>query len=214
MRHDTLTPATRRFFRLTSSAAWMWSTPAGSRSWNRRTDSAAAIAMQRMLLSGAESPGGNGSEFTAAEVMRWLRDAVTGPTFIAPDSPWQNGFVANFNGRLHDKLPNREWFHRRAEARVLIERRRQFYNEHRPHRAPRYQPPATVRRARLDSDNIDARLTARSVTKFRFRSRIRASASTRSRLMDAAGDPATVSNGAAGSPADTVTPARTPAGRR
>ncbi|MEY8175061.1 integrase core domain-containing protein, partial [Burkholderia multivorans] len=48
----------------------------------------------------------------------------------------------------------------RAEAKVLIERWRQFYNEHRPHSAHRYQPPATVRRAWLDSDNIDARLTA------------------------------------------------------
>ncbi|WP_175130545.1 integrase core domain-containing protein, partial [Burkholderia puraquae] len=48
----------------------------------------------------------------------------------------------------------------RAEAKVLIERWRQFYNERRPHSAHRYQPPATVRRASLDSDNIDARLTA------------------------------------------------------
>jgi transposase-like protein len=35
-----------------------------------------------------------------------------------------------------------------------------IYNERRPHSAHRYQPPATVRRAWLDSDNIDARLTA------------------------------------------------------
>ncbi|WP_260427199.1 transposase, partial [Burkholderia stagnalis] len=48
----------------------------------------------------------------------------------------------------------------RAEAKVLIERWRQFYNERRPRSAHRYQPPATVRRAWLDSDNIDTRLTA------------------------------------------------------
>ena len=47
-----------------------------------------------------------------------------------------------------------------SEVRVLIERWRQFYNERRPHSAHRYQPPATVRRAWRDSDNIDARLTA------------------------------------------------------
>ncbi|ERJ40464.1 Mobile element protein [Burkholderia sp. AU4i] len=34
-----------------------------------------------------------GDEFTAAKVMRWLRDAASGPAFIAPGSPWQNGFV-------------------------------------------------------------------------------------------------------------------------
>ncbi|WP_155632651.1 IS3 family transposase [Burkholderia cepacia] len=102
----------------------------------------------------------NGAEFTAARVMRWLRDAAIGPAFIAPGSPWQNGFVESFNGKLRDELLNREWFRSRAEAKVLIERWRQFYNERRPHRAHRYQPPATVRRAWLDSDNIDARLTA------------------------------------------------------
>ncbi len=92
--------------------------------------------------------------------MRWLRDAAIGPAFIAPGSPWQNGFVESFNGKLRDELLNREWFRSRAEAKVLIERWRQFYNERRPHSAHRYQPPATVHRAWLDSDNIDARLTA------------------------------------------------------
>nr|WP_277399395.1 integrase core domain-containing protein [Burkholderia sp. Ac-20384] len=47
-----------------------------------------------------------------------------------------------------------------AEAKVLIERSRQFYNERRPHSAHRYQPPATVRPAWQDFDNIDARLVA------------------------------------------------------
>ena len=89
----------------------------------------------------------NGAEFTAAKVMRWLQDEAIGPAFIAPGSPWQNGFVESFNGKLRDELLNREWFRSRAEAKVLIERWRQFYNERRPHSAHRYQPPATVRRA-------------------------------------------------------------------
>ena len=74
----------------------------------------------------------NGAEFTAAKVMRWLRDAAIGPAFIAPGSPWQNGFVESFNGKLRDELLNREWFRSLAEAKVLIERWRQFYNEQRP----------------------------------------------------------------------------------
>ena len=102
----------------------------------------------------------NGAEFTAAKVMRWLRDASVGPAFIAPGSPWQNGFVESFNGKLRDELLNREWFRSRAEAKVLIERWRQFYNERRPHSAHNYQPPATVRRAWLESNMIDNRLTA------------------------------------------------------
>src|SRR5690606_23212499 len=34
-----------------------------------------------------------------------------------------------------------EWFRSRAEAKVLIERWRQFYNEQRPHSAHGYKPP-------------------------------------------------------------------------
>jgi putative transposase len=102
----------------------------------------------------------DGAQFTAARVMRWLRDTSIGPAFITPGSPWQNGFVESFNGKLRDELLNREWFRSRAEAKVLIEQWRQFYNERRPYSADRYQPPATVRRASLESDNIDMRLTA------------------------------------------------------
>jgi transposase InsO family protein len=102
----------------------------------------------------------NGAEFTAAKVMRWLRDASIGPAFIAPGSPWQNGYVESFNGKLRDELLNREWFRSRAEAKVLIERWRQFYNEQRPHSAHGYKPPATVRRNWSETDIIPIELTA------------------------------------------------------
>ena len=102
----------------------------------------------------------NGAEFTAAKVMRWLRDAAIGPAFIAPGSPWQNGFVESFNGKLRDELLNREGFRSRAEAKVLIERWRQFYNEQRPHSAHRYKTPASVRRGWQEPDTIPTELTA------------------------------------------------------
>ncbi|ANB18795.1 Integrase catalytic subunit [Dokdonella koreensis DS-123] len=102
----------------------------------------------------------NGAEFTAAKVMRWLRDAAIGPAFIAPGSPWQNGFVESFNGKLRDELLNREWFRSRAEAKVLIERWRQFYNEKRPHSAHRYKTPASIRRRWQEPDTIPTELTA------------------------------------------------------
>ena len=101
----------------------------------------------------------NGAEFTAAKVMRWLRDASIGPAFIAPGSPWQNGFVESFNGKLRDELLNREWFRSRAEAKILIERWRQFYNERRPHSAHGYKPPATIRRGWTEPDTITHGLT-------------------------------------------------------
>lgn len=87
----------------------------------------------------------NGTEFTAAAVMRWLRDQNVGPVFIAPGSPWQNGFVESFNGKLRDECLNREWFKDLLEARVLIEGWRQFYNHQRPHSAIGYRTPAQAR---------------------------------------------------------------------
>ncbi|GIX38539.1 MAG: hypothetical protein KatS3mg128_1001 [Silanimonas sp.] len=100
-----------------------------------------------------------GAEFSAAKVMRWLRDAAIDPAFIAPGILWQNGFVESFNGKLRDELLNREWFRSRAKARLLIERWRQFYNEKRPHSAHRYKPPASIRRAWREPDTIHPGLT-------------------------------------------------------
>jgi transposase InsO family protein len=46
-----------------------------------------------------------------------------------------------------------------VEAKVLIERWWQFYNEQRLHSAHRYKTPATVRRAWLEADSIHPGLT-------------------------------------------------------
>ena len=63
----------------------------------------------------------NGAEFTAAAVMRWLRDQQVGPAFIPPGKPWHNAFVESFNGKLRDECLNREWFRDLHEAKVLID---------------------------------------------------------------------------------------------
>jgi transposase InsO family protein len=65
----------------------------------------------------------NGAEFTAMAVMKWLRDQNVGLAYIKPGSPWQNGFVESFNGKLRDECLNREWFVTRREAKVVIESR-------------------------------------------------------------------------------------------
>ncbi len=54
--------------------------------------------------------------------------------------------VLTSQATMGDELLNREWFRSRTEAKVLIERWRQFYNEQRPHSAHAYKPPATIRR--------------------------------------------------------------------
>jgi transposase InsO family protein len=62
--------------------------------------------------------------------------------FIEPGSPWENGYIESFNGKLRDELLNREMFTPLKEAKVLIEQWRREYNQVRPHSALRYQPPA------------------------------------------------------------------------
>jgi hypothetical protein len=41
--------------------------------------------------------------------------------FIEPGSPWENGYIESFNGKLGDELLGREIFYTLAEAQVLTE---------------------------------------------------------------------------------------------
>ena len=84
----------------------------------------------------------NGPEFTAKAVRRWLNRLGVKTLFIEPGSPWENGYIESFNGKLRDELLDREIFTTLEEARVLIEQWRREYNQIRPHSARNYRPPA------------------------------------------------------------------------
>jgi transposase InsO family protein len=84
----------------------------------------------------------NGSEFTARKVREWLATLDVKPLFIAPGSPWENGFVESFNGKMRNELLNGEIFYSLREAQVIIEMWRKHYNTVRPHSALGYRPPA------------------------------------------------------------------------
>ena len=84
----------------------------------------------------------NGPEFVAKELNKWLKQANVQTLFIAPGSPWENGYVESFNGKLRDELLNGELFLSLAEARWVIDRWRLDYNHHRLHSALDYQTPA------------------------------------------------------------------------
>ena len=72
----------------------------------------------------------------------WLARVGVQTLFIEPGSPWENGYVESFNGKLRDELLNREIFYTLREAQVLIEAWRQEYNQRRPHSALGYRAPA------------------------------------------------------------------------
>jgi putative transposase len=84
----------------------------------------------------------NGSEFVAEELRKWLANVGTGPLYIEPGSPWENGYCESFNGKLRDECLNGEIFYSLKEAQVVIEKWRVLYNTKRPHSALGYRPPA------------------------------------------------------------------------
>ncbi len=83
-----------------------------------------------------------GSKFTATAVREWLERVGVNTLFIDPGSPWENGYVESFNGKLRDELLNGEIFYTLREAQVIIERWRREYNTFRPHSSLGYRPPA------------------------------------------------------------------------
>ena len=84
----------------------------------------------------------NGPEFTAKAVRQWLNRLGVKTLFIEPGSPWENGYIESFNGKMRDELLKREVFTTLKEAQVLIEGWRREYNQLRPHSSLGYQPPA------------------------------------------------------------------------
>jgi len=84
----------------------------------------------------------NGPEFTTKEVRKWLERLGVKTLFIEPGSPWENGYIESFNGKLRDELLNREVFYTLTEAKILIEQWRKEYNQIRPHSSLGYRPPA------------------------------------------------------------------------
>ena len=84
----------------------------------------------------------NGPEFVAKAVQDWIAAVGAKSAYIAPGSPWENGYIESFNARLRDELLNGEIFYSLNEARIIIENWRQHYNQVRPHASLGYRPPA------------------------------------------------------------------------
>lgn len=84
----------------------------------------------------------NGPEFVARTIRRLADLTGVETLYIAPGSPWENGYAESFNGRLRDELLNAEVFADVRDARALAAAWRHEYDHHRPHSSLGYQPPA------------------------------------------------------------------------
>ena len=71
-----------------------------------------------------------------------LPDGANG---IQKVSPWENGYVESFNGKLRDELLDRELFLSLPEARVVLDQWRVDYNHRRPHGGLKWMTPGGVR---------------------------------------------------------------------
>jgi putative transposase len=83
----------------------------------------------------------HGPEFIAYALSDWCRFNGTDTVFIDPGSPWQNGWIESFNGRLRDEYLNGQRFDSLREAQVLLEDWRIDYNMNRPHSAHGWLTP-------------------------------------------------------------------------
>jgi transposase InsO family protein len=70
----------------------------------------------------------NGPEFVAAAVREWIAAVGAKTAYIAPGSPWENGYIESFNARLRDELLEGEIFYSLKEAQIVIESWRRHYN--------------------------------------------------------------------------------------
>lgn len=75
----------------------------------------------------------NGPEFTSKAIRQWLTRLDIETLYIAPGSPWENGYTESFNSRLRDELLNVERFSNVSHARSLLNAWRDDYNNYRPH---------------------------------------------------------------------------------
>jgi transposase InsO family protein len=85
----------------------------------------------------------NGPEFIAKRLRKHLAESGVGALYVEPGSPWQNGLIESFNGRLRDECLDREAFMDLREAIVVIGDYRRFYRDERPHSSLNYRTPGS-----------------------------------------------------------------------
>lgn len=88
----------------------------------------------------------NGSEFIGESIRDWLMAKRVGTLFIAPGSPWENGFAESFHSRLRDEFLNDERFETVGEAKVKAQDWRHDFNTTRPHSSLGYRTPREMAR--------------------------------------------------------------------
>ena len=80
----------------------------------------------------------------AKALRKWVAKTGSQIQYIAPGSPWENGYCESFNGKLKDEYRRQEIFYSLKEALTVIGLWQNTYNRVRPHSSLRYRPPAPL----------------------------------------------------------------------
>lgn len=86
----------------------------------------------------------NGPEMISKALRNWVAKTGRQIQYIAPGSPWENGYCESFNGKLRDECLRQEIFYSLKEDRIVIGLWQKTYNRIRPHSSLGYRPPAPV----------------------------------------------------------------------
>ncbi len=113
---------------------------------NRKIKGPDVVEVLRYLFAVRGEPefirSDNGPEFASNAVKKRLKSSGVKTLFVAPGSPWENGYIESFNSKLRDELLNRELFLHIDELRYVADRWRMDYNHYRPHSSLDYTAPA------------------------------------------------------------------------
>jgi transposase InsO family protein len=85
-----------------------------------------------------------GPEFRSKLFEKFVQQHRIKHEFTEKGSPWQNGNLESFAGKLRDECLNRNIFNTLATAKEVIEKYRNFYNNHRPHSSLHNKVPYEV----------------------------------------------------------------------
>lgn len=84
----------------------------------------------------------NGPEFVSRAIRAWLERLKITTLYIAPGSPWENGYAEGFHSKPVDEFLSREEFESVRGARGMTQAWREDYNETRPHSSLGYLTPS------------------------------------------------------------------------
>lgn len=85
----------------------------------------------------------NGSEFSGNEMDLWAHENGVQLHFIRPGKPTENAYIESFNGRLRDECLNTNIFYTLDEAKTVVEKWREDYNDWRPHSSLGNETPSS-----------------------------------------------------------------------